>query len=83
MTTVTGKKIVPWEQVSEETKSTLQKQYPDIEFVAVKFFTATKGDWRVHRMYGMDEREREREVREDEKEKTKKKLGDSKGNGNN
>ena len=65
MTIITGKKIVPWGQVSEETKSTLQKQYPDIEFVAVRFFTATKGNRRVHRLYGMDEREREREVRED------------------
>ena len=66
MTTVTGKKIVPWEQVSGEIKSTLQKQYPNIEFVAVRFFTATRGNRRVHRMYGMDERERERESREDE-----------------
>ena len=65
MTIITGKKIVPWEQVSGEIKSTLQGQYPDIEFVAVKFFTATKGNRRVHRLYGMDEREREREVRED------------------
>ena len=65
MTIITGKKIVPWEQVSGEIKSTLQRQYPDIEFVAVRFFTATRGNRRVHRMYGMDEREREREVRED------------------
>ena len=65
MTIITGKKIVPWEQVSGEIKSTLQGQYPDIEFVAVKFFTVTKGNRRVHRMYGMDEREREREVGED------------------
>ena len=65
MTIITGKKIVPWGQVSEGIKSILQKQYPNIKFVAVKFFTVTKGNRRVHRMYGMDEREREREVGED------------------